>query len=150
EIQQEAGHGGMGKVYRATDLRTGQTVALKLVRAKPGAGADRFVEEATLLSELAHPAVVRYVDHGTTAEREHYLAMEWLGGETLEERLLRGPLEILEAARLALRVSLGLEVAHRRGIIHRDVKPANLFLPGGDLAQVKVLDFGIAQRLFDA
>jgi serine/threonine protein kinase/tetratricopeptide (TPR) repeat protein len=149
-IEQEAGAGGMGTIYRAIDLHSNERVALKVLQRTEGRSAERFNQEAALLAELAHPAVVRYVDHGVTAAGEHYLAMEWLEGETLEERLLKGNVGLIESTRLGRRVLEGLAVAHRKGIIHRDIKPSNLFLPGGDLSQVKVLDFGIARRMFEA
>lgn len=148
-IQSESGLGGMGTIYRATDAHSGQEVALKVLHDKSTAAAERFNKEAAALAALQHPAIVRYVDHGVTPQGEHYLAMEWLEGETLEERLSRGPLGIIETARLGQRVFEALAVAHAHGIVHRDIKPANLFLPGGDLGQLKVLDFGIARRLFD-
>jgi len=149
-IEEEAGAGGMGTIYRAIDLHTNERIALKVLQRSEGRSAERFNQEAALLAELAHPAVVRYVDHGVTAAGEHYLAMEWLQGETLEERLLKGNVGLIESARLGRRVLEGLAVAHRKGIIHRDIKPSNLFLPDGDLSQVKVLDFGIARRMFEA
>jgi serine/threonine protein kinase/tetratricopeptide (TPR) repeat protein len=149
-IEEEAGAGGMGTIYRAIDQHTNERVALKVLQKSEGRSAERFNQEAALLAELAHPAVVRYVDHGVTAAGEHYLAMEWLEGETLEERLLKGNVGLIETTRLGRRVLEGLAVAHRKGIIHRDIKPSNLFLPHGDLSQVKVLDFGIARRMFEA
>jgi tetratricopeptide (TPR) repeat protein len=149
QVRAESGTGGMGTVYRATDLLTGQDVALKVLHGKQSASAERFNQEAALLADLAHPAIVRYVDHGVTSAGEHYIAMEWLDGETLDTRLAHGPLGIVAAIRLGRRVLEGLAVAHRKGIVHRDLKPANLFLPDGDLAQVKLLDFGIARRVFD-
>jgi tetratricopeptide (TPR) repeat protein len=139
----------MGTVYRAADSVSGLTVALKVLHDKHSSSADRFNQEAALLSDLAHPAIVRYVDHGMTPAGDHYLAMEWLEGETLEDRLARGPLGLMDSIRLTRRVLEGLAVAHRKGIVHRDLKPANLFLPERDLAQVKILDFGIARRVFD-
>src|SRR3954470_6893581 len=149
-IEEEAGAGGMGTIYRAVDQHTNERVALKVLQRSEGRSAERFNQEAALLAELAHPAVVRYVDHGVAASGEHYLAMEWLEGETLEERLLKGNVGLVETTRLGRRVLEGLAVAHRKGIIHRDIKPSNLFLPHGELSQVKVLDFGIARRMFEA
>jgi serine/threonine protein kinase len=128
QVRAESGAGGMGTVYRATDLLTGQDVALKVLHGKQNASAERFNQEAALLADLAHPAIVRYVDHGVTPGGDHYIAMEWLDGETLDTRLMRGPLGIVAAVRLGRRVLEGLAVAHRKGIIHRDLKPANLFL----------------------
>jgi tetratricopeptide (TPR) repeat protein len=148
QVRAQSGAGGMATIYRATDALTGEDVALKLLHAAT-ASPERFNQEAALLAELAHPAIVRYVDHGITATGERYLAMEWLEGETLEQRLTRGALGILDSLRLGRRVLEGLGVAHRKGIVHRDIKPANLFLPDGDLARVKLLDFGIARRTAD-
>jgi tetratricopeptide (TPR) repeat protein len=143
-VHGQAGQGGMSTVYRATDLVSGAEVALKVL--SDSTSAERFNQEAALLSELGHPAIVRYVDHGLTAAGERYLAMEWLEGETLDDRLGRGRLGIIESLRLGRRILEGLAVAHRKGIVHRDVKPPNIFLPAGELAQAKLLDFGIARR----
>lgn len=144
-----AGSGGMGTVYRAYDLQTGKHVALKILQPNPGLAGQgaRFQSEAQVLSELRHPAIVAYVTHGVTASGERYLAMEWLDGEDLSQRLLRGPLSLPDCLTCIERVADGLAFAHQRGVIHRDIKPANLFLPGGDVAQVKLLDFGIARRM---
>jgi serine/threonine protein kinase/tetratricopeptide (TPR) repeat protein len=149
QVRAQSGTGGMATVYRATDALTGDDVALKILHDTITTSADRFNQEAALLADLAHPAIVRYVDHGVTPTGDRYLAMEWLAGETLEERLARGPLGVLSGLRLGRRVLEGLAVAHRKGIVHRDIKPANLFLPERDLAQAKVLDFGIARRTAD-
>src|SRR3954451_6199456 len=146
-VHGESGAGGMATVYRATDLVTGQDVALKVLHERTG--AERLHEEAALIAGLAHPAIVRYIDHGITAGGERYLVTEWLEGETLERRLQRGPLGIIETLRLGRRVLEALAGAPRQGIVHRDVKPANLLLPGGDLGQAKLLDFGIAARAAD-
>jgi serine/threonine protein kinase len=140
----------MATVYRCTDAVSGQDVALKVLNETAATSGDRFGQEAALLAELSHPAIVRYIDHGTTARGERYLAMEWLEGETLEDRLARGPLGVVDGLRLGRRLLEGLALAHRKGIVHRDLKPANVFLPGGDLGQAKLLDFGIARRTGDA
>ncbi len=139
----------MGLVYRAKDLKTGEHVALKVVAEPQGTQSLRFQQEAMVLADIAHPAIVRYLAHGSTARGEQYMAMEWLDGETLEDRLARGPLRISETLQLGRRVAEALAVAHKHGVVHRDIKPANVFLPAGDPAQAKVLDFGIARRLFD-
>ncbi len=149
-VEEETGAGGMGTIFRARDLHTGDTVALKVLHENQGQSAERFNQEAALLAELGHPAIVRYIDHGVTPQGEHYLAMEWLDGETLEDRLQRRPLGVLESVRMARRVLEALAIAHRRSIVHRDIKPANLFLPGEELTGVKLLDFGIARRMFDS
>lgn len=149
EIDKTAGSGGMGTVYRAIDRYSGDTVALKLLH--PGAGradeADRFIREAQLLSELRHPGIVAHVAHGQIPDGQRFLAMEWLDGQDLGQRLFRGPLPLRDCLVLLEHVAAALSVAHQRGIVHRDLKPSNLFLCGSDVAQVKILDFGIARRL---
>jgi eukaryotic-like serine/threonine-protein kinase len=142
EIEERVGSGGMASIYRAKDRLTGELVAIKVLRGT--AYADRFLREARLLSELKHPAIVRYIDHGSTEQGELFLAMEWLAGEDLAERLKRGALPVDEALALTARVVDALAFAHGRGVVHRDLKPANLFLPGGDVQKTKILDFGIA------
>jgi tetratricopeptide (TPR) repeat protein len=145
EIEQPVGSGGMGEVYRALDRLEGQVVALKVLRGAKSVEAMRFAREAKVLAELRHPNIVRYVAHGVTPRGEMYLAMEWLEGHDLAERLRRGALGVDAGVRLAVRVGRALGLAHARGVVHRDVKPANLFLPDGDVDRVKILDFGIAR-----
>src|SRR5262245_8028020 len=144
EIEREAGSGGMSVVFRAQDRLTGQPVALKLLEAQDERAEARFRREASLLADLRHPGIVRYVAHGTGAPS--WLAMEWLEGEDLAQRLSRGGLAVVEAVTLLRQVAEALAAAHARGIVHRDVKPSNLFLPGGDISRVKVLDFGVARH----
>jgi eukaryotic-like serine/threonine-protein kinase len=141
-LERLAGTGGMGRVYRAIDRLTGMPVALKVLLDPQG--SERFNREARLLAELEHPGIVRHVAHGQSPDGEIYLAMEWIEGETLSARLKRTPLSAQESLDLALQVSDALAAAHRRGIVHRDVKPANLLLAGGRIEQTKLLDFGIA------
>ncbi len=136
--------GGMGAVFRAKDLGTGETVALKVLRDDGDGYASRFVRESRVLAELRHPSIVRYIAHGSTPAGAPYLAMEWLEGETLAQRLARGGLTIAESLALVERIASTLAVAHARGIIHRDIKPSNLFIVEGDLTRVKILDFGLA------
>ena len=144
-VERLAAQGGMGVVYRAKDTLTGDHVALKVLKENTEE-ADRFQREAAVLAELRHPAIVRYVAHGIIGHgKRAYLAMEWLEGEDLSVRLARQGLDVKEGLLLAIRVAEALAVAHARGITHRDIKPSNLFLPDGDLARVKVLDFGIAR-----
>jgi len=149
ELQRQVGSGGTATVYRALDRQTGALVALKILHGRSTEQTDRFGQEAEVLAELSHPAVVRYVAHGSTPVGEHYLAMEWLEGENLSDRLAGGPLTIGESVDLGRRVADALASAHRRGIVHRDIKPSNLFLPNGRLEEAKLLDFGLARRLFD-
>jgi tetratricopeptide (TPR) repeat protein len=139
-----AGAGGMGEVYCARDRATGDRVALKVMT---GAGplVERFAQEVEVLRSLSHPGVVGYRAHGTTAEGRPYLAMEWLDGEDLAARLSRRGLDIAETVLLGERVASALAFAHARGVVHRDIKPQNLFLVGGEIGRVKVLDFGVAR-----
>ena len=146
EIERMAGRGGMGAVYRAIDRSTGAPVAVKLLRVGAERLGDRFDRESRLLAELSHPAIVRYLDHGVSDGGERYLVMEWLDGEDLATRLARAPLSTKESVACAIRVAEALSLAHARGIIHRDIKPNNLFLPDGAIERVKVIDFGIARR----
>jgi hypothetical protein len=144
-IERLAGAGGMGDVYRAKDLVTGEAVALKILPAGQTRDAPRFIREAITLSELKHPAIVRYVAHGVTPSDELYLATEWLEGEDLLERLTTTGLTIAESVGVVTRAAQALALVHARGIVHRDIKPSNLLLQDGDLHKVKLLDFGIAR-----
>jgi hypothetical protein len=141
-----AGAGAMGQVYEAVDTEGGRRVAIKLMPEKSFGSAARFVREARILADLAHPHIVGYVAHGTTGADRPWLAMEWLEGEDLAARLARGPLSRAESVDLAILLAETLGFVHARGIIHRDLKPSNVFLAQGDLAQARLLDFGIARR----
>ena len=143
QLETLAGRGGMGSVWRALDHTTGTAVAVKLLRGDDH--VDRFLREALVLADLSHPHVVRYVQHGVTDDGDPFLAMEWLDGIDLARKLAQGPLEIAEALQLARTAAEALAAAHARGVVHRDIKPGNLFLPAGDVARLKVLDFGIAR-----
>ena len=107
---------------RATDRYSGDTVALKLLHAEISSRdeSDRFLREAQLLSELRHPGIVAHVAHGQTPDGQRYLAMEWLDGQELSERLARGPRRCAMASDFSQQVADALAVGHRRGIIHRD------------------------------
>ena len=148
-LQGERIAGGMGMVYRGVDLSTGEIVAVKISSGFGSQLGERFQQEANCLATIAHPAIVRYIAHGKTPQGEHYLVMEWLDGETLEDRLARGSINLGASVRMIRRVAEALAVAHQHGVIHRDIKPANIFLPGKDVSKIKLLDFGIARRLFD-
>src|SRR3954466_14141711 len=133
----------MGAVYRAIDRKTGLPAALKVVHEEAATTHhERLVREAQLLSELQHPSIVRYLALGTTDRGRPYLAMEWLEGEDLAATMRGDGLDPRDAVLVATRVAEALGAAHARGVIHRDVKPSNLFLVDGDPARVKVLDFG--------
>jgi len=143
-IDRLAGKGGMGAVYRALDRVSGAHVALKVI-ARLGQHERRFAQEARVLSELSHPAIVRYVAHGETARGQPYLAMEWLQGEDLAQRLARSRLTVGESLDMARRVAAALAAAHARGVVHRDVKPSNVLLVEREPARATLLDFGIAR-----
>jgi tetratricopeptide (TPR) repeat protein len=141
-IGPRVGTGGMGAVYRAHDRAENAPVAFKIVA--PEADAARFEREIQTLAELSDPAIVRYVAHGTH-EGLSWLAIEWLEGEDLAARLSRSRLDVAETLALGERISGALAFAHDRGVIHRDVKPGNIFLPRGNASEAKLLDFGIAR-----
>ena len=146
-VLEAAGAGGMGEVYRARDEKLGRTVALKILPAGVAGDADRvrrFENEAQLLASLSHPniAVLFGVER---VEQSIALVLEYVDGETLAERLQRGPLPIGDARPIASQVCAALAAAHDQGIVHRDLKPQNLKIrPDGT---VKVLDYGIAKAL---
>lgn len=144
------GEGAVGAVWKARDERTGALVAVKLLKAPGQAAAARFFREVQALAELRHPHIVAYVDHGLTARGEPYLAMEWLDGHDLEVALRAGRMPVDAALTVLEQTLSALAAAHDRGLVHRDLKPANLFLCGARFDAVKVLDFGVAKRLFDA
>jgi serine/threonine protein kinase len=143
EVEALAGSGGMGAVYRAIDRESGTHVAIKVLHAGVQTHVERFLREARLLAKLEHPGIVGYVDDGDSPAP--FLAMEWLEGEDLGRRLSRGSIPLRDALTLTLRVAEALDAAHRRGVVHRDIKPTNIFLVGGRCDRVKLLDFGIAR-----
>jgi hypothetical protein len=145
-IEQLAGFGGMGRIYRARDWRSGALIALKVMHDAERLDLERFAREAVVLATLSHPGIVRYFDSGITAEGEPYLVMEWLSGETLSSRLQRTQLTLSEALALGRRVASALSAIHRRGVVHCDIKPSNLFLRDGAIDKVTLIDFGMARR----
>ncbi|MBW2457980.1 MAG: protein kinase, partial [Deltaproteobacteria bacterium] len=145
EIERTAGAGGMGTVYRTRDLTTGEPVALKTLRKPSEEHTKRFLKEAEVLYKLRHPTIVRYIAHGQAEAGALYLAMEWLEGESLSQRLKRSALSLKEAYRLGLGYAEPIGVAHERAVLHRDTKPGNIFLVDQDAARVKLVDFGLAR-----
>ncbi len=143
EVDAWAGSGAHGAVYRARDLRTGEQVALKLLTAGADGGA-RFAREVRALASLDHPGIVRHVDHGV-ASGLPFVAMEWIEGGDLATRLRHHPIPWSEALAMARGVAEALGAAHARGILHRDVKPQNILLRGGDPAAPVLADFGTAR-----
>jgi eukaryotic-like serine/threonine-protein kinase len=140
------GRGGMGIVYEALDLRLRRTVALKLLRAQTphDTGArERLLSEARAAAALDHPNICTIYEVGETDDHRPYFAMAFYPGETLEHVIRRGPLPLPTAVEYATQIARGLDVAHERGIIHRDVKPANIVITADGV--VKLLDFGIAR-----
>ena len=146
-LESQSRRGGMGTVWRAHDRRSGKAVAVKVLHQAGAEEAERFVREAAFLADLSHPGIVSYVAHGRTVDGLPYLAMEWLEGENVAERLAREPLTLLESLTLLRAVLDALAVAHGRGIVHRDLKPSNLFLRADRVAQATILDLGIARYL---
>ncbi len=146
EILDALGSGGMGVVWLAEDTRLGRKVALKLLApelTRDPAAKARFLQEAQAASSLDHPNICTIYDVGETENCQVYLAMPSYEGETLKARIARGPLSVDGAVDIALQVAKGLAKAHRQGIVHCDVKPANLMITADGV--VKILDFGVAR-----
>jgi TolB-like protein/Tfp pilus assembly protein PilF len=143
ELVRVLGRGGFGVVYEARDRQLGRSVAFKLLKpgTRPYLAQESLLREAELAARLSHPNIVTLYDVGQGAHGP-YLVLELLSGETLASRLQRGPLPLAEALRVAVAVARGLAHAHQHGVIHRDVKPGNIFLC--EDGQVKVLDLGMA------
>lgn len=144
EIVSLLGAGGMGEVYRGRDTRLDRTVAIKVLAAHVSGDPDlrqRFEREARAISSLNHPHICTLHDVGSH-DGVDFLVMEFLDGQTLADRLSRGPLEIDSALRCGVEIAEALDRAHRQGIVHRDLKPSNIMLTKGG---VKLLDFGLAK-----
>jgi len=149
EILSPLGAGGMGEVYRARDTRLERTVAIKVLSSHLSASPEvrqRFEREAKTISQLSHPHICALHDVGREGETE-YLVMEYLEGETLADRLAKGPLPLEHTLRYGVQIADGLDKAHRQGIVHRDLKPGNVMLTKSG---VKLLDFGLAKAIAPA
>jgi eukaryotic-like serine/threonine-protein kinase len=146
EVLAPLGSGGMGEVYKARDTRLDRTVAIKVLpeRSAPTPEArQRFEREAKTISQLSHPHICALYDVGRENDVE-YLVMEHLEGETLLERLAKGPLPREQTLRYGVEIADALDKAHRQGIVHRDLKPGNVMLTKSG---VKLLDFGLAKAM---
>src|SRR5438128_2770889 len=140
EIIAAIGAGGMGEVYRARDTRLDRSVAIKILPAEFAQNAQfklRFEREAKAISQLNHPHICTLYDVG-----DNYLVMELLEGESLADRLIKGPLPLEHVLRYGVQIADALDKAHRAGIIHRDLKPGNIMLTKSG---AKLLDFGLAK-----
>ena len=142
--EREIAQGGMGVVYAGRDTLLERPVAIKVLRLEPGRESqDEFLREARAAAALRHPHIVDVYDAGVERDRP-YIVMEYVSGETLRDRLTReGPLAPLEAAALAAEIAEALDYAHRRGVVHCDVKPGNILLSPEQ--GPKLVDFGIAR-----
>lgn len=149
-LDAEIGHGGFSQVFRATELRIGREVAVKIMSqdSVDAAGEQRFAREAELARQLRHPNTVHLLDFDLGHRPSPFIVYELLSGETLEAVLKReGPIAEQRAARIAAQILKSLMEAHAMGVVHRDMKPGNVFLCtyAGETDFVKVLDFGIAK-----
>jgi serine/threonine-protein kinase len=149
QIERLIAEGGMGEVYKGMAVASGDAVAIKLVR--PDLASDPevmalFKREAQVLHDLLHDAIVRYYVFSLEPElQRYYIAMEFVDGQSLQNRLASGPLTGAEARILLRRIGGALDLAHGRGIVHRDISSDNIILPGGDVKRAKIVDFGIAK-----
>lgn len=148
-ITEKLGAGGMGEVYRAEDRTLNRHVAIKILPDEFASDPERlarFEREAKLLASLNHPNIAAI--HGLEeADGKLYLVLEWVEGQSLAQRILKGPLPVDEALDVGRQITEGLEAAHEKGIIHRDLKPAHIQLtPGG---KVKILDFSLARAFHE-
>ncbi len=145
-VERRIGAGGMGVVYEALDTRLERSVALKLLPAAYGhdpEAKERFIREARAASALDHPNICTVHDVGESDDGRIFIVMAYYRGETLRQKLRHGPLAATEARELAIQVARGLAQAHEAGIVHRDVKPANVIV--SERGEAKILDFGIAK-----
>ncbi len=148
ELIRPIGEGGMSVVYLARDRQLPRLAAVKVLRACEPLIEQRFLDEVELLATLTHPGLVAPLGRGRTADGRLYMAMEYVRGESLRERLdERGPLAWRRAVQVGIQVGEVLAMMHDAGVIHRDIKPANIMLSDGPTLTIKVLDLGVAKRL---
>ncbi|MFS8036540.1 protein kinase domain-containing protein [Xanthobacter sp. AM11] len=150
EIDEGIAAGGMGEIYRGHAIETGDLVAIKTIRsdvAETDAALTMFRKEAKALHNLYHEAIVRYYVFSVDPTlKRPYLAMEYVSGPSLSAMVRNGALDYDSVRVLGARVAAGLQAAHERGIIHRDISPDNVIIPDADVAQAKIIDFGIARQ----
>ena len=133
----------MGIVFRAVDERSGQDVAVKVLDWE--IDPVRAQREAQVLAATEHRSIVRYIADGITPDGRMFVAMEWVEGETAADHIASAGFTVAEAVAIARQVADALATAHAGGIVHRDVKPANVLLVGGDVDEVRLIDFGVAR-----
>jgi len=146
EILEPIGGGAMGEVYKARDQRLGRVVALKFLPAdltRDPSARQRFLREAQAVAQLDHPNVATIYETGETEGGRIFLVLAFYEGETLQQKLEKGPLPLAEALEIARQIARGLAAAHHRQIVHRDIKPANVMVLSD--GTVKLLDFGLAK-----
>ena len=147
ELLERIPGGGMGVIYRARDAQLQRIVALKFLPSPLGADArakSRFLLEARAAAALDHRNVCTIHEIGESEDGQLFIAMPFYSGETLADRIARGPLPIADAVSIAGQIARGLAHAHERGTIHRDIKPANVMITTDGV--VKILDFGIVKQ----
>jgi len=144
-IVEPAGKGGMGVVYKAEDTKLKRTVALKFLPPElaesPEAG-ERFMREAQAAAALSHPHICT-IHEINEEEDQSFIVMEYVEGQSLRQKILKGPLDQTEALDVAIQVAEGLKEAHKKAIVHRDIKPGNIMVT--DEGTAKVMDFGLAK-----
>ncbi len=150
QIEAKIGTGGMGEVFSAVHPLIGKRAAIKLLRAhlcRDPAAVERFIDEARVVNEIGHPNLVNVFAFGQLPDGRHFFIMEWLKGESLRARLARGPMTVSEIHAVVRPLARALAAAHDAGVVHRDLKPDNIFLLPTDEPDpiVKLLDFGIAK-----
>jgi non-specific serine/threonine protein kinase len=146
KILEKLGEGGMGVVYKAEDTRLRRTVALKFLppdMIRDDEARERFAKEAQAASTLQHNNICTIYEIEETGDGRMFIAMAFYEGDTLRNKIEKGPLKLEEAIRIVIQISEGLNKAHEKGIVHRDIKPANLFITNDGV--VKILDFGLAK-----